>query len=159
MAHYNFRRDLAASHEAVHAIVDKLTDEGLIARELPKEEQEFGDIGVLNAQGAEDFIEVKYDLYAKKSGNLCFEMSNGKKPTGIMTTKAHEVYYVVPNGTGKNVFVFETSALRAYIQQPQNVIIKKGGDRKRFDLALVPIQKILDDNLPSSTFKIENSDA
>lgn len=159
MAHYNFRKDLAASHEAVHAILDALQAQGHIARELPKEEQDFGDIGVLNGFGEEDFIEVKYDLYAKKSGNLCFEMSNGKKLTGIMVTKADNVYYVVPYEGGKKVFVFQTKALQSYIQNPSNVTMKKGGDRKRFDLALVSIEKIVTDGLPVLMFNIEDSDA
>lgn len=146
----NFRRDLAASHEAVEAIMEHLEEQGHKTEELPRERQGEGDIEV----DGSDTIEVKYDLYAKRSGNLCFEMSNGKKPTGIMTTQANSVYYVVPNGTGKNVYAFETAALRKYIQQPENVTIKKGGDKKKFDLALVPITKILEDELPFEVFKI-----
>lgn len=153
MAHYNFRADLAASHEAVHAIMAWLEDKGHDVEELPKDRQIEGDIEV----DGEATIEVKFDLYAKKSGNLCFEMANNKGPTGIMTTQANSVYYVVPNGTGKNVFVFDTEELRTYIQKSENVTIKKGGDKKRFHLALVPITKIEADKLPTETFKIQDN--
>lgn len=151
----NFVRDLAMSKEAVNAIMDILRERGHNVKELPKERQKEGDIEV----DEDRTIEVKFDMYAKRSGNLCFEMSNGKKPTGIMTTQADDVYYVVPNGVGKYVYTFDTEKLREYIQKPENVIMKNGGDKRKFSLALVPIEKILKDELPESVFKIGDSDA
>jgi len=151
----NFRKDFASSLEAVDAIIEDFRSRGHDVEELPRERQIEGDIEI----NGEKTIEIKFDLYAKRSGNLCFEMSNGKKPTGIMTTQADEVFYVVPNGTGKNVFVFDTEELRSYIQVPGNVTIKKGGDRRKFDLALVAITKIEEDELPKRTFKIEDTNA
>lgn len=155
MAHYNFKKDLDQSKEAVDAILDYLIDSGYPAFELiGKVAQKSGDIGYLNTKKIQRNIEVKFDIMAEKTGNLCFEMSNGKKPTGIMATLADYVYYVVPNGNIKQVYVFTTSKLRNYIQQPGNARITNGGDRRRFSLALVPINKVVKDKLPRKMFEL-----
>jgi hypothetical protein len=95
-------------------------------------------------------------MYAKRSGNLCFEMSNGKEMTGIMSTPAAKVYYVVPQeDRSHKVIVFNTEKLRAWIQDPTNVTVKNGGDKKKFVLALAKIEKIIEAGLPEEVFEIE----
>ena len=150
----HFLKDLEASQEAVDAIMDYLTDKGHVPFELEGKEQKLGDIGLLQEDGSQFNIEVKYDMAARRSGNLCFEMTNGRKLTGIMTSKADAIYYVVPGKDKKDVYVFNPCKLRKYIQDPGNVKMVNGGDRRRFSLALVPIQKVLDDGLPSESFSV-----
>jgi hypothetical protein len=92
---------------------------------------------------------------AKRTGNLCFEMSNGSRNTGIMETEADKVYYVVPGKGCKVVFVFDTEKLRSYITEPGNATIKNGGDKGKFVLALVSVTKVVGDGLPEEYFSIE----
>ena len=152
----SFQRDLAISQVAVDLLLDHLADNGYNTSELEgREAQKQGDI-TIEKDGFFTNIEVKYDMYAKRSGNLCFEMSNGKKMTGIMITPAERVYYVVPQkGRSHKVLVFDTEKLRAWIQDPDNVVIKSGGDKKKFVLALAKIDKIIECGLPEEVFEIE----
>lgn len=157
MAHYNFLRDLSQSQEAVDAIINHFIDKGFVAYELiGKKQQKFGDLTYVTTNGDEFFVEVKYDIKAADTNNLCFEMSNGKKMTGIMATKADLVHYVVPRKGYKEVFVFCTEKLRKYIQNPSNVNIKNGGDKKKFILALVSLNKIEHDELPMYKYEIKD---
>jgi len=151
MAHYSFRKDLALSQEAVEIVMDHLVDNDITCHELEgKKEQEHGDIRSYpnGLDGTPVDIEVKFDVMAEKTGNLCFELSNGKKLTGMLGTKAHDVYYVVPAGESRNIYKFELGKLREYILEPSNVTVKKGGDRKKFHLALVSLDKIVGDGVP-----------
>jgi hypothetical protein len=150
----NFRRDLAVSQLAVNALITYYEKAGHAVKELEgKEEQKKGDFSV-ELCGIKANIEVKFDMYAQRSGNLCFEMSNGSKPTGIMTTQADLVHYVVPKKEGYTVYVFKTSELRDYIQDSSKVKIKNGGDKKKFILALAQIDAIMLDELPTEVFEI-----
>jgi len=113
--------------------------------ELDKENQIYGDIGVWKnekraGQKAGFTVEVKYDIMAEKTGNLCFEASNGKKATGILSTQADEVWYVVPDGTNFNVYKFITKQLVDFLNDPINsdkIKVVNGGDRRKFILMLV----------------------
>lgn len=150
----NFLRDLDRSKSAVNSLMEHYRAQGYTVKELVgKDEQEYGDFTV-DFSACPSNIEVKFDMYAKRSGNLCFEMSNGSKPTGIMTTLADKVYYVVPTDEGAKVFVFDTEELRTYIQNPGNVKIKNGGDKKKFILALAKITDVIDNGLPQEVFDI-----
>ena len=151
----NFLKDLDDSQEAVQIVMAHLTDNDFVCHELTtREEQKLGDIRVLLDE-AEFNIEVKFDKRAERSGNLCFELSNGKKLTGMLETGADEVFYVVPDGKARKIFKFEISKLRKYILDPLNVVIKKGGDGKRFDLALVKMHKIVEDGVPFEVVDID----
>ena len=155
MARSSFRKDLARSRDAVIAVLHHLIDDGRVAYELEgKEEQKRGDICLEGDDGALD-IEVKYDIMAAETGNLCFEMSNGSKPTGIMITLADLIYYVVPRDGYKEVLVFKPCKLRKFIQDPSKVTIKNGGDKWKFILAIAPINDILEAGLAEETFRIE----
>jgi hypothetical protein len=152
-----FQRDLVISQIAVDLLLDYLADvQGYNTLELEGiEAQKQGDI-TIEKGGVFTNIEVKYDMYAKRSGNLCFEMSNGKEMTGIMSTPAAKVYYVVPQeDRSHKVIVFNTEKLRAWIQDPTNVTVKNGGDKKKFVLALAKIEKIIEAGLPEEVFEIE----
>lgn len=147
----HFLSDLDRSQEAVDLVKEYYVQNGFSVRELERDEQHLGDLEIIdNSLGLNEHVcnvEVKYDIMAARTGNLCFEMSNGKRPTGIMETKADKVFYVVPNKKSKMVFVFNVDKLREFIQNPENVTIKNGGDRRRFTLAL------------AKTFVVMGSDA
>lgn len=151
----HFLRDLDRSKKAVSALLRYYKEVGHAVRELEgKDEQKYGDLRLV-LQEEHINIEVKFDEMAAKTGNLCFEMSNGTKMTGIMTTKADRVYYVVPNEEAATVYVFDTEKLREFISNPDNVTIKNGGDKKKFVLALSPIHAVVDSGLPEEIFEIE----
>jgi hypothetical protein len=127
---------------------------GVAIHELEgREDQQYGDLRITLTEDHVN-IEVKFDEMAAKTGNLCFEMSNGSKMTGIMATKADRVYYVVPNGDGATVYVFDTEKLRAFISDPANVTIKNGGDKRKFVLALAKATKVVEAGLPEEVFEI-----
>ncbi len=152
----NFLRDLDRSKAAVNALMEHYKAEGYTVGELVgKEDQKMGDFWYRLLPEHDDIcVEVKFDMYAKRSGNLCFEMSNGSKPTGIMTTMADKVCYVVPTDEGARVFVFDPEELRTYIQDPTKVEIKNGGDKKKFVLALAKMTSVVEDGLPQEVFEI-----
>lgn len=151
MAHYNFKRDLAQSKTAVEIVKQYFTEDGADEiEELQKESQHKGDILVIYKAGPPDkwiklYVEVKYDIYAARSGNLCFETSNGKKPTGIYATEAEVIHYVVPYEDHYTIFMFDAEELREYLATSTKVVKKRGGDKKRFEMDLVSISDLTDD--------------
>ena len=156
MGQSSFRRDLNRSQEAVYAVQDYLEGRGIKVEHLEgKEAQAFGDLRLTNPRNNQaKNVEIKFDIMARRTGNLCFEMSNGTKETGIMTTKADVIYYVVPQGATKDVYVFDPTELREYITTSANVKIKNGGDKKKFVLAIVSIDKIIEDDVNIIKFTI-----
>lgn len=151
----HFLSDLAKSKEATDLLIQRYRGRGYTVRELPKAEQKNGDLEVSCGQGK--FItnvEVKFDMMAQRTGNLCFEMSNGSRPTGIMETEADQICYVVPGKMNYSVYVFNPEKLRAFIQDPLNVTIKSGGDKRKFVLALATIQDIIGAELPDEVFEL-----
>jgi hypothetical protein len=90
-------------------------------------------------------IEVKYDKYANKSGNLCFEMSDHKgRPSGIMATKAHLMVFILNKDT---MYEFKSDELRKFIQKyadTDRFKVVKGGDGNAFEMMLVPISEIIE---------------
>lgn len=150
----HFLSDLQRSRHAVNVLLQHYKAIGYVVRELEgKEEQKLGDLR-LTIQEEHINIEVKLDEMAGRTGNLCFEMSNGTKMTGIMTTQADKVYYVVPGKESAMVYVFDTQKLREFISEPSNVTIKNGGDKRKFVLALAKIQDVVDSGLPEEVFEV-----
>lgn len=146
----NFVRDLRRSKDAVNALMEHFRTEGHTVDELVgKEDQKRGDF---TYDGLD--VEVKFDMYAQRSGNLCFEKSNGTKATGIMATPADKVMYVVPQNDMLTVFVFDPEKLRDYITNSPNITIKNGGDKRKFVLALAKMTDIMADSLPEEVFFI-----
>lgn len=72
-------------------------------------------------------FEAKYDMYAKRSGNIAIEVWNTKKntPSGLMATKADFWVHVLDEN---EIWVCKTSALRTIIDR--NVPFRQvdGGD-------------------------------
>ena len=86
-------------------------------------------------------VEVKYDQKAKDTGNLYVELWSRGKWSGISTTKAEYVAFVV-EGTGL-IIIFETTKLHKLIK----IIIKentlvKGGDSNTSQGVLLKLNKM-----------------
>lgn len=167
MGHYNFRRDLAESKIAVEISKQFLLSGdafGGDVEELPLDRQNEGDLEVIPARSRKEdsyTVEVKYDILARKTKNLCFEISNKKgEPSGIAKTKAEVVHYIVPRDGGFTLYEFSKDDLLTYMYKPINhskdkIRIVSGGDRKSYHMMLVKIDTILEDNLPLNVEEID----
>jgi hypothetical protein len=93
--------------------------------------------------------EIKFDIKAKSTGNLCFEIGNttkktGKQKTGILVSEADEIWYI----TDGIIFKFNTIKLLQHLLYlvveggSDSHRLVKGGDDKRFSLILLPIKNI-----------------
>ncbi len=155
MAHYSFRKDLEESKKGVKVAALYFANKfNAVIRDLPKAEQHKGDFevtppekytGMGNVEQSSFFVEVKFDIMAAKTGNLCFEVDNGKKATGIMSTKAERIIYVVPQTGGFKLYIFRTTNLLDYLSnsaQSGKFRFVRGGDSKRFGMLLVPLKTI-----------------
>ena len=98
-------------------------------------------------------IEVKFDKYATKSGNLCFELQDHKgRPSGIMATEADLMVFLVAKNLqskDKQIFEFDVPALRDFIEDHIDTTrfkIVKGGDGNAFEMMLVPIADIIQES-------------
>ncbi len=96
-------------------------------------------------------IEVKFDKYAAKSGNLCFELQDHKaRPSGIMATEANLMVFIAGKSLqskDKQIFEFDVPALREFIESHidgDTYKIVKGGDGNAFEMMLVPISEIIE---------------
>lgn len=148
MAYSSFKRDLEESRKGVKVAADYFSTKlGAPTRELPKAEQASGDF-----ECAGLFVEVKFDLMAARTNNLCFEVDNGKKATGILATKADKIVYVVPmaEGAGFKLFVFGKDNLLGYLKDPASVgkfRLVRGGDNHKFGMILVSLERIVEDKV------------
>ncbi len=142
MGFYNFRKDLEDS-KCAEVVIKKFL-EAKHNREihaLPKERQGEGDLDI-----GDYTVEVKYDKMAASTGNLCFEVANGKgKTTGIAATKARYIYYVVPRDDEYHIYEFSTESLRLFLFDSANagkIRVVNGGDRKAYTLMLLSIENV-----------------
>jgi len=108
------------------------------------------DISLSFPRKASLHIEVKFDKYAVKSGNLCFELFNHNgEPSGIMATEAEYMVFLVAKSLSdkkKIILELEVRGLREFIEYHMDsgeYKIVKGGDNKAFEMMLVPMDKII----------------
>jgi hypothetical protein len=161
----NFLRDRAQSEVAVEFVLDWLIDRGITAHELEgTKEQKSGDIRCYLDGDLEKPVdlEIKYDMMSERTGNLCFEVSNGKGMTGVCKTNADKIVYVCPDRKKKELtlFFFHPETLKSYLFDTLNsskVKIKKGGDGRKFILAIVNKQTIIDDKICSEQWTVPSA--
>ena len=161
MGHYSFLRDLEESKIAVELvktyIIDEHKKEGVVAEieELGRARQIEGDIEV-TLPDRKYTIEIKYDIMAQKTNNLCFETNNKKgKLTGISSTQSHKVIYVVPDKKNFYLYLFETEKLQKYLLDDDNKSRFRsvwGGDRWSTEMTLVPRETIIKEKI---NYKVE----
>lgn len=125
-------------------------------RHFKKDEQKTVKHDIYELDSAESqnlTIEVKYDLMARKTGNLCFEIGNttkkdGAKPTGIAITESKEVWYVTGQPEDYVVIRFDTVKLLQYLlyclATKNGIKVVNGGDQNRFTLLLVKAKSIIE---------------
>lgn len=73
-------------------------------------------------------LEVKYDIYSAKSGNIAIEYFNSKsnKPSGLTATKADFWVHVTPN---QGIWIVKVDKLKKYLDKtPPFRKISSGGD-------------------------------
>ncbi|MFW9876832.1 MAG: hypothetical protein ACFFG0_27375 [Candidatus Thorarchaeota archaeon] len=63
-------------------------------------------------------IEVKYDMYAEKSGNIAIEYYNPQldKPSGLYSTKADLWCTIIPDFTNKTMWCCTVKKFKKYIE-------------------------------------------
>lgn len=87
----------------------------------------FKDYDVAGTLDSKNFtIEVKYDLYAEKSGNIAIEIFNVKsgEPSGLMATKA-DIWAHITDG----VYLTKVNTLKEYVnREVPHKVITCGGD-------------------------------
>lgn len=79
------------------------------------------------------YLEVKYDIMSKRTGNIAIEYHNSKKntPSGISATKADFWVHIAFTKTGdRMVYIAPVSELKKWIadNKPKKVIIAGGDD-------------------------------
>ena len=94
-------------------------------------------------------VEVKFDMKAKQTGNLCFEFTNSTKPTGVCVSKADEIWYVLETKRSDvyKIYRFNRASLLSYLLyntllNPSKQRVLFGGDRKSFGLIIIPVATI-----------------
>lgn len=141
--HYSFRRDIVDGKRGEAIVKSYLERFGKKVDELPPRNPR-GDL----VQWLDDELslsyEVKYDLKSRQTGNMCFEIANGKgQITGIAATKADYIVYVVPNDDGHTLYLFVREKLYDWLfNSGINHRIVNGGDKKKFSMILVPLDTI-----------------
>lgn len=99
-------------------------------------------------------IEVKFDIKAKETGNLCFEFTNGKRPTGVCVSKASEIWYVLESKEANHYIVFKFNRAKllqhllyhAITKQSKDIRIVYGGDFNKFGLIIIPLKTVVEEN-------------
>lgn len=79
-----------------------------------------------------DFIgklefEIKTDKYPTNTGNLIFEKSCNRKPSGVFATKAKFFIYFLPLFKQDNIYLIKSEKLRTLLEKYPNDIVS-GGD-------------------------------
>lgn len=77
-------------------------------------------------------VEVKHDLMAEKTGNIAVEYHNSKldKPSGIYSTKANLLVYIVPDQDNMTIWVCSVKKVREFIKDVAPFrSVKNAGDK------------------------------
>jgi len=91
-------------------------------------------------------VEFKKDYKAHETGNIAVEYKYRGNPSGIATTKAKYVAYILVDKKQNDnvVFFMKTEILRmmcrAYLDKPEHNIM--GGDNNESNLILLPVKEL-----------------
>lgn len=120
------KHDIQKGKEAELHVIDLFGGMGISSfLNTDKKTQKFFDITLDN----EMLLEVKYDLYTEKSGNIAIEIWNTRKnePSGINVTKSHFWIQVMPNPI--TPFICVTSRLKDFVKEEKPVkTVMNAGD-------------------------------
>ena len=76
-------------------------------------------------------IECKFDMKSEETNNLCIEIFNPKsdRPSGITSSKADLIAFVLPDGSNRTIWFASLFALRKFIGEvPPKKRVELGGD-------------------------------
>ncbi len=150
----NFVNDKKQGDVAENVVLDMLASE-YPDRKFKQVQGRFSDYDIIEDSRRKNklTIEVKFDIKAAATGNLCFEFTNGKKPTGVCVSKAQEIRYVLKTKR-KNHFIiltFDRAELLAKLlyyaitKPTKGIRLVYGGDRRAFGLILIPLKTIVEE--------------
>jgi hypothetical protein len=124
-----FINDLKLGNKAESFVIDILKG-GIIQASPNLNKKQFPFYDLLIEYGGQEWkAEVKYDLYAHKSGNVAIEYYNPKsnKPSGLSITKSDFWIHVLTNPD--KAFIVKTDNLKTFISRHKPFkIIEVGGD-------------------------------
>lgn len=124
----SIKRDLKNGKDGETIVRDFFTARGFLVNIKQGKFQPY-DLEVHHPATGTFTIEVKYDLYSAKSGNLAFEYFNPKqeKPSGILATKADYWCHVLPS---KVILITPTELLKRFTKEVKpKKIVTCGGDK------------------------------
>lgn len=149
-----FLKDLKVGKGAEEALSQLLTKCGISNKPPEKENRKLWDLECACEFVAEGFtVEVKFDAYEKRSGNIAIELYNPKsgKESGLSATKADLWAHCLSDG----IFLTATPKLRDYVDKTKpSRIIASGGD----DNAYIYLYK-REDIMPSIFLSVEEDGA
>ena len=85
--------------------------------------------------------EIKADRLSYKTGNVCIEIANSGRPSGITSTKSDYWGYFVIKPDGYDLYIIPTEELKEMIN-PKKYKVLRGGDGKKSELILIPISHL-----------------
>ena len=112
--------------------------------ETSKAIKEYDIIVKYNAQTSIEFetkYEIKADRLSYKTGNVCIEIANCGRPSGITSTKSDYWGYFVIQPDGYDLYLIPTEELKQMVN-PKNYKVIRGGDGKISELILIPISHL-----------------
>lgn len=123
----NIQRDLAIGAQAEKRVITLLEHFGFKS-ELNTTRKKLSQYDILSKQDASTFTsEVKWDIYAQRSGNIALEIFNPKanKASGLYITQADLWFHIV-----EHVYVTSVKKLKKYVDTYQvHRYIECGGDQ------------------------------
>jgi len=138
------QKDLAIGSEGEKKLISLLNEVGVASKVQPKKGK-FSDYDIEASYGGLDFtLEVKYDVYAIRSGNIAIEVFNPKsgRASGLMVSKS-DLWVQITD----EVHIANTQALKCWVNNnPAKRIIFEAGDGNA-TIYLYPIDTIFDGDL------------
>ena len=90
-------------------------------------------------------FEVKTDKYSN-TGNLCFEIKDNKKDSGVMSSLADYFVYFMPRFDNENLYVIKTSKMKELLSSDKfKVYYNYGGDVSNTLNIVIPKSDFIDD--------------
>ena len=85
--------------------------------------------------------EIKADRLSYKTGNVCIEIANCGRPSGITSTKSDYWGYFVIKPDGYDLYLIPTEELKEMVNSKKYKVIR-GGDGKKSELILIPLSHL-----------------
>ena len=96
---------------------------------------------IVKHNGNETKYEIKADRLSYKTGNVCIEIANCGRPSGITSTTIDYWGYFIIKSDGYDLYLIPTEELKQMVYSKQYKVIR-GGDGKKSDLMLISIRHL-----------------